>query len=42
MGIVSFNLLLEEMNCRKEEIQFIPRTVELETQIIIRESSLRN
>jgi LacI family transcriptional regulator len=42
MGIVSFNLLLEEMNCRKEEIPFIPRTVELETQIIIRESSLRN
>jgi LacI family transcriptional regulator len=41
MGIVSFNLLLEEMNCRKEEIQFVPRTIELETEIIIRESSMK-
>jgi LacI family transcriptional regulator len=42
MGIVSFNLLLEEMNSRKEETPFKPKTVELETNIIVRDSSLRN
>ena len=41
MGIVSFNLLLEEMNCRKEDMPFKPRTVELETALIVRESSMK-
>jgi LacI family transcriptional regulator len=41
MGIVSFNLLLEEMNCHKEGIPFKPRTIELDTNIIIRESSIK-
>ena len=39
MGVVSFNLLLEEMNCRKDEKIFITKTIELETNIIIREST---
>ena len=39
MGIASFNLLLEEMITRKEEQEFIPRTIELETSIIEREST---
>ena len=41
MGIESFNLLLEEMNCHKEGIPFIPKTIELETSVIIRESSMK-
>ena len=41
MGIESFNLLLEEMNCHKEGIPFTPRTVELETKVIVRESSIK-
>nr|WP_314898417.1 LacI family DNA-binding transcriptional regulator [uncultured Flavobacterium sp.] len=41
MGIKSFNLLLEEMNCHKEGIPFTPRTIELDTSIIIRESSIK-
>jgi LacI family transcriptional regulator len=41
MGIKSFNLLLEEMNCHKEGIPFTPRTIELDTSVIIRESSIR-
>ncbi|RTY85813.1 LacI family DNA-binding transcriptional regulator [Flavobacterium sp. RSP15] len=41
MGIESFNLLLEEMNCHKEGIPFIPRIIELETSIIVRESSIK-
>ncbi|MDI6048569.1 LacI family DNA-binding transcriptional regulator [Flavobacterium sp. XS2P24] len=41
MGIESFNLLLEEMNCHKEGISFTPRTVELETNVIVRESSIK-
>lgn len=39
MGVQSFNLLLEEMICHKEGISFTPRTVELETCTIIREST---
>lgn len=42
MGIASFNLLLEEINCRKEGKDFNPRTIELDTSIIVRDSSLRN
>lgn len=41
MGVESFNLLLEEMICHKEGIPFTPRTIELGTKIIVRESSLR-
>jgi LacI family transcriptional regulator len=41
MGVVSFNLLLEEMQCRKEELPFKPKTIELETNIVARESSIK-
>ncbi|MFV8268654.1 LacI family DNA-binding transcriptional regulator [Flavobacterium sp. GT2N3] len=41
MGIESFNLLLEEMNCHKEGIPFTPRTIELKTTVIVRESSIK-
>lgn len=41
MGIASFNLLLEEMNCHKEGIPFTPRIIELETSVIVRESSIK-
>ncbi len=41
MGVASFNLLMEEMNCHKEGISFTPRTIELETCTIIRESTVR-
>jgi LacI family transcriptional regulator len=40
MGIAAFSLLLEEMNCRRDGSLFSPRTVELETGLIVRESSL--
>lgn len=42
MGVQSFCLLLEEMNCKKESLSFTPKTIELETKIIERESSLEN
>jgi LacI family transcriptional regulator len=41
MGVVSFNLLLEEMLCRKEELPFKPKIIELETNIVARESSIK-
>jgi len=41
MGVAAFTLLLEEMICRKDGKVFIPRTIELETSIIERESSLK-
>jgi LacI family transcriptional regulator len=41
MGAAAFALLLEEMLCRKEGKIFNPRTIELETSIIARDSSLR-
>jgi LacI family transcriptional regulator len=41
MGKESFHLLLEEMNCHKVGIPFTPRTIELETAVIARESSLK-
>jgi LacI family transcriptional regulator len=41
MGVAAFSLLLEEMLCHKEGKVFIPRTIELETSIIARDSSLR-
>ena len=40
MGVQSFGLLLEEINARKELLPFHPRTIELETGIIERESTL--
>lgn len=39
MGIQSFLLLLEEINSRKEILEFKPRIIELETSIIEREST---
>jgi LacI family transcriptional regulator len=41
MGVESFNLLMEEMICHKEGISFTPRTVELQTSTIIRESTAK-
>lgn len=40
MGVQSFNLLLEEMNANKEMKSFTPKTIELTTTIIERDSSL--
>lgn len=39
MGKVAFNLLLEEMTYRKEGEDFKTKTIELDTEVIIRESS---
>ena len=41
MGAVAFNLLLEEIICRKEGKDFSHRTIELETSIIERDSSFK-
>ena len=41
MGVAAFSLLLEEMICRKDEKTFNPRTIELKTSIIERDSSLK-
>jgi len=41
MGVSAFNLLLEEMIANKEDLEFKPRTIELETHVIERESTLR-
>ncbi|MCF6128435.1 LacI family transcriptional regulator [Flavobacterium sp. AS60] len=41
MGVQSFGLLLEEINAKKELHAFKPRTIELETGIIERESTLK-
>lgn len=41
MGVAAFSLLLEEMICRKDGKAFSPRTIELETSIIERDSSLK-
>jgi LacI family transcriptional regulator len=35
----AFKLLLEEMQARKDFLPFTPRTIELETSVIERESS---
>jgi len=42
MGVQSFSLLLEEINQKKELLDFKPRTIELDTNIIERESTLEN
>lgn len=39
MGTQSFAVLLEEMQCKKDSIPFKFKTIELETALIIRESS---
>ena len=39
MGVAAFDLLFEEMNCRKEGKAFSPRIIELKTGIIERDSS---
>lgn len=41
MGVVAFKLLLEEILCRKEGKMFNSKTIELETKIIERDSSLK-
>jgi ribonuclease HIII len=41
MGIESFNLLLEQMNCHKLNEPFVPRTISTDTTVIARESSLK-
>jgi LacI family transcriptional regulator len=41
MGVVAFELLLEEINCRKSGKPFTPKIVELPTSVIERESSLK-
>jgi LacI family transcriptional regulator len=44
MGVKSFDLLLEEMNARKEQKPFYPKTIELGTSIIERglQNNLKN
>lgn len=42
MGLAAFTLLLEEMICHKNRLPFLPRTIELETSLIERESSMKN
>lgn len=41
MGVTAFDLLLEEMICHKEGKVFYARTIEMETSIIERDSSLK-
>lgn len=41
MGVVAFELLLEEINCRKSGKPFVPKIVELATSVIERKSSLK-
>lgn len=40
MGITAFNLLLEEMNAKREGLEILPKIIELETNIIARESTV--
>ncbi len=42
MGVEAFNLLLEEIISHKKNSLFTPRTIELETKIILRESTKNN
>lgn len=41
MGVAAFSILLEEMICRKDGVVFTPRIVELETSLIIRDSTVK-
>jgi LacI family transcriptional regulator len=42
MGVAAFDLLLEEMICHKDGTEFKTRTIELETFIVERESSMKS
>ena len=42
MGKESFNLLLEQINCQRKGTPFTPRIIELETTVIVRESTLKS
>jgi LacI family transcriptional regulator len=42
MGVAAFDLLLEEMICHKDGTAFKTRTIELETFIVERESSMKS
>lgn len=42
MGAAAFTLLLEEIICRKDGKPFEAKTIELETGVIVRESSMKN
>ncbi|WP_281324318.1 LacI family DNA-binding transcriptional regulator [Flavobacterium sp. IMCC34518] len=42
MGVAAFTLLLEEMISNKDGVSFLPRTIELETSVIERDSSMKN
>ena len=42
MGVAAFTLLLEEMISHKDGVSFLPRTIELETSVIERDSSMKN
>lgn len=42
MGVAAFDLLLEEMICHKDGTKFKVRTIELKTQVIERESSMKS
>ena len=42
MGTQSFDLLLEEMICKKEAKPFTSKTIELKTSVIGRESTTYN
>lgn len=39
MGLAAFALLLEEMNCHRDNLPFTPRTVVLPTELLVREST---
>lgn len=41
MGVASFELLLDEMNCKHNNTVFVPKTIELETKIVIRQSTMK-
>ena len=41
MGVAAFSLLLEEMICHKEGVIFKPRIIELETNLVIRDSTVK-
>lgn len=41
MGVAAFSLLLEQMICHKDGSVFTPRIIELETNLIIRDSTLK-
>ena len=42
MGKESFNLLLDQMNCQRKGTPFTPKIIELETTVMVRESTLKS